>query len=178
MLAWQGRPEEAEAWIQHAERIAGAELIAGTGVGFGRVALELGRGRDAEALAAARAAEPLVGLLAAPNPLITMAMRAFQLQIRVRLGETESAEQALAGLDGHDRERGDVRIAAAVLRLAQDDPHAAAAALAPVLDGSAQVVWPARLAQAFLLEAIARDRLGDEASAGRAPGTRAGSGRA
>ena len=61
-----------------------------------------------------------------------------------------------------------MRIAAAALRLAQDDPHAAIAALAPVLDGSAPVVWPAWLAQAFLLEAIARDALGDPAAAGRA----------
>ena len=48
----------------------------------------------------------------------------------------------------------------ATLRLAQDDPHAAITALAPVLDGSAPVV-PAWLARAFLLEAIARDALGD-----------------
>ena len=58
----------------------------------------------------------------------------------MRLGETEQAEQALADLDDQDRERGEIRIATAVLRLAQDDPHAATAALAPVLDGSAPVV--------------------------------------
>ena len=52
----------------------------------------------------------------------------------VRLGETERAEQALAGLSEQDREHGDIRIATAALRLAHDDPHAATAALAPVLD--------------------------------------------
>ena len=61
-----------------------------------------------------------------------------------------------------------MRIAAAVLRLAQDDPRAAIAALAPVLGGSAPVVWPAWLVGAFLLEAIARDALGDAGAAGRA----------
>jgi LuxR family maltose regulon positive regulatory protein len=61
-----------------------------------------------------------------------------------------------------------MRIATAVLRLAQDDPRAAMAAIAPVLDGSAPVVWPAWLVEAFLLEAIARDALGDPAAAGRA----------
>ena len=86
----------------------------------------------------------------------------------VRLGETERAEQALAALGEHDRDGGEMRIAVAMLRLAQDDPHAAIAALAPVLDGSAPVPWPAWLAQAFLLEAIARDALGDPAAAGRA----------
>ena len=59
-------------------------------------------------------------------------------------------------------------MALAVLRLSQDDPHAAIATLAPVLDGSAPPVWPNWLAQAFLLEAIARDALGDEDAAGRA----------
>ena len=61
-----------------------------------------------------------------------------------------------------------MRIGLAALRLAQDDPPAAAAALAPVLDGSAPVPWPGWLAQALLLEAIARDALGDPAAAGRA----------
>jgi LuxR family maltose regulon positive regulatory protein len=61
-----------------------------------------------------------------------------------------------------------MRIAAAALRLAQHDPHAAATALAPLLDGSAPVTRPTWLVQAFLLEAIARDALGDPAAAGRA----------
>jgi LuxR family maltose regulon positive regulatory protein len=61
-----------------------------------------------------------------------------------------------------------MRISLAVLRLAQDDQPAAAAALAPVLDGSASVPWSGWLAQAFLLEAIARDALGDPRAAGRA----------
>jgi LuxR family maltose regulon positive regulatory protein len=55
-----------------------------------------------------------------------------------------------------------------VLRLAQDQPHAAIKALAPVLDGSAPVTRSTWLAQAFTLEAIARDALGDSAAAGRA----------
>ena len=56
----------------------------------------------------------------------------------------------------------------ALLRLAQDDPHAATVALAPVLDESAPVGWRSWLVEAFLLEAIARDALGDPAAAGRA----------
>ena len=56
----------------------------------------------------------------------------------------------------------------AALRLAQDDPQAATAALAPVLDGSAPVANGGWVIQAFLLEAIARDALGDPAAAGRA----------
>jgi len=169
VLVLQGRPEEAEPWVQRAERTvrAEAEPAAGLMIRSVRADIELAHGRDAEALGALRAAEPLAGLLAAPNPL-TMAMRAFQLQIQVRLGETERAEQALARYDDHECDCGELRIATAALRLAQDDPHAATAALAPVLDGSAPLIWPTWLIQAFLLEAIARDALGDEGAAGRA----------
>src|SRR5262249_56152589 len=90
------------------------------------------------------------------------------LHTLVRLGDVERAEQTLAGLGEHDRDHGEMRIAAAVLRLAQDDPRAVTAAIAPVLDGSAPVVWPAWLVEAFLLEAIARDALGDPGAANRA----------
>jgi LuxR family maltose regulon positive regulatory protein len=44
----------------------------------------------------------------------------------------------------------------------------ATATLAPVLDGSITGGWRSWLAEAFLLEAIARDGLGDQAAAGRA----------
>jgi len=86
----------------------------------------------------------------------------------VRLGETDRAEQALAALGDQDRDLGHMRISLAALRLAQDDPHAAIAALAPVLDGSVPVPRTIWLTQAFLLEAIARDALGDSRAAASA----------
>jgi LuxR family maltose regulon positive regulatory protein len=92
-------------------------------------------------------------------------VQAYLLQALVRLGETERAEQVLAGLGEHDREHGEIGVAAAALQLARHDPRAAAAALAPVLDGSAPVIWPTWLVHAFMLEAIARDALGDPAAA-------------
>jgi len=55
----------------------------------------------------------------------------------------------------------------AALRLASDDPQAAADALAPVLDGSVSGVRRVRMVTAMLLEARARDALGDQAAAGR-----------
>ena len=129
--------------------------------------LELARGRDADALAAFRAAERLAGRLAAPHLLVPSA-RALMLYALVRLGETEHAEQVLAGHSDQDREHGEMRVAAAALRLAQDDPHAAAAALKPVLRGSAHRIRRSWLIQAFVLEAIARDTLGGPAAADRA----------
>jgi LuxR family transcriptional regulator, maltose regulon positive regulatory protein len=91
--------------------------------------------------------------------------------VLVRLGDTERAEQALADLEEmeeRERERGDVRVATAALRLAQDDPDVVAAALAPVLDGSASELPWSWLTFAFLLEASARDALGDRGAASRA----------
>ena len=167
VLAWQGRLGEAEAWLQRAERTVRAEAdpAVALAVHHIRAQLELARGREADALAAFRAAERLAGHLAAPSALATP-MRALLLLALVRLGETERAEQILDGLGADDRDRGEIGVAAAMLRLAQDDPHAATVALAPVLDESAPVGWRSWLVEAFLLEAIARDALGDHAAAG------------
>ncbi|HEY6312831.1 MAG TPA: LuxR C-terminal-related transcriptional regulator [Streptosporangiaceae bacterium] len=164
-LAWQGRLDEAEAWVQRAERTIRAEANPAVAMGcqYVRGQLELGRGRVADALAAFRAAERLAG----PHPL-ARPLRAWLVHALVRLGETEDAGQVLAGLGERDRDRGEMRIAAAALRLTQDDPHAAAVALAPVLAGSAGVGWRSWLVEAFLLEAIAQDALGDQAAAGHA----------
>ena len=168
-LTVQGRPGEAERWVQRAERTvrAEAEPAAGAGIHYIRGVFELASGHHQESLAAFRAAERLAGRLAAPHYLLTRT-RALQLHALVRLGDTGRARQALAGLRDEDRDRGEIRVAEAALRLAQDDPRAAAAALAPVLDGSAPPVWPRWLVSAFVLEAITRDALGDRAAAWRA----------
>jgi len=75
----------------------------------------------------------------------------------VRLGQTEPAGQFLDGLGDTDREHGEVRLAEAAPRLAQGDPRAATVAIAPVLEGSAPVVWENGRAHAYVLEAIARE---------------------
>jgi LuxR family maltose regulon positive regulatory protein len=161
-LVWQGRPEEAEPWVQRAERTvrAEAEPAEAMAVYYVRGMLELARGRDADALTAYQAAGRLAGHVAATHYLI-QPTRTRLVQALVRLGEIERAERALADLGEQDRDRGDIRIATAVVRLAQDDPEAATAALAPVLDGTAPATSRSLQNEAFLLEAIARDALGD-----------------
>jgi len=168
-LTWQGRLDEAEAWLRRAERTIRpeAEPVAALAVQFIRGQLGLARGRAADALAAFRNAERLAGQLAAPHPL-AKPVRPWKLHALARLGDVDGAEQILSGLGERDRDRGEMRVAAAVLRLAQRDPHAAAAVLAPVLASSARVGWRTWLLEALLLEAIARDALGDPAAAGRA----------
>ena len=169
VLTWQGRMEEAEPWIQGAERTLRAEADPAVGLIIRTIrgVLELARGRDAEALAAFQAGDRLAGRLAEPNQLVH-GNWSFLVHALVRLGETERAGQVLAGLGDQDGDLGQMRIGLAVLRLAQDDSHAAAAALAPVLDGSAPVPRAIWLAEAFLLEAIARDALGDPPAAASA----------
>jgi len=169
VLALRGRPEEAASWAQRAERTikAEAEPAAELAVRYIRGLLELPRDRFADALAALLAAERLAGHLAAPH-LLLPSVHAHMVYALVRLGETDRAEQVLAGLSEPDRDRGETGVAAAVLRLAKDDPRAAIAALAPVLDGSIPVVRRSWLVEAFLLEAIAREALGDQTAAGRA----------
>jgi hypothetical protein len=76
--------------------------------------------------------------------------------ILVRLGDAGRAEQIPAGFGDQDRERGEIRTAAAALRLTQDDPRAATAALAPVLAGSDSALPWGWLPHAFL-------RLGESA---------------
>jgi LuxR family maltose regulon positive regulatory protein len=168
-LVSQARPDEAQPWVQRAERTvrAEAEPAHAVTVHYIRGLVELARGRDADALAAFRAAERLAGHLAAPHYLVPPT-RARLIQALTRLGETERAEQVLAALSEQDRDRGEIRTATAVLRLAQGDPRAVTAALAPVMDGSAPVAAPAFQVQSFLLEAIARDALGDPGAAERA----------
>jgi LuxR family maltose regulon positive regulatory protein len=64
-----------------------------------------------------------------------------------------------------DHEFGEARTALAALRLAEEDHRAAIEALAPVLDGSAPVIRTGTVIQALILDAVARDELGDRVAA-------------
>jgi LuxR family maltose regulon positive regulatory protein len=165
---WQMRLEEAEPLLDQGERALRPEVQPAVGLllGQARGMLALAHGRHAEALAAVEAAEPLAGLLAPDHPA-AMLMDAHLLHVLVRLGKIGRVERALTEL-GEQRERGEMRVVVAALRLAQDDPRAAVAALAPVLDGSDPMTNCGWAVQAFLLDAIACDALGDQAAGGRA----------
>jgi LuxR family transcriptional regulator, maltose regulon positive regulatory protein len=169
-LVAQGRLEDGERSLEQAERTLRAEVepAAGMRLRYARGLLDLVSGRPEAALSAFRAAERLAGQLVTEHALARR-LRSHALQTLVRLGQTQRAEQALSAMDGPERDSGQMRNATAVLRLAQGDPQAATLALAPVIDGSVPLVnahlWDA---QAWLLEAIARDALGDAAAARRA----------
>ena len=169
-MVTQGRTEEAERALDRAERTVrvGLEPAAGMRLHYGRGLLEFVSGRHDAALRAFQTAERVATSLVTPHTLAPR-LRSHLLQTIVRIGETRRVEQALADMDGPERERAEIRIAEASLRLAQDDPKAATDVLAPVIDGSAPLhnahLWEV---QAFLLQAIACDALGDAGAARRA----------
>jgi LuxR family maltose regulon positive regulatory protein len=163
---WRGRLREAEPWLDLAERVLEREtqptpalmLYATRGL------LEGVRGRHAEAAAAYREAERMEQLLVMPH-MFTVRLQALKLQMLVRVGETEQVERALAEMDEEIRETSQMRVVLAALRLARDDPKSVVDVLAPLLDESTPVMVSRWEIEALLLEAIARDALGDPAAA-------------
>jgi LuxR family transcriptional regulator, maltose regulon positive regulatory protein len=166
----QGRLEEGERSLEHAERTLRAEVepAAGMRLRYARGLLEFVSGRHDAALSAFQAAERLAKVLVTEHTLARR-LRSHLLQALVRKGEEQRVEQALADMGEQERGSGEMRNAIAVLRLARGDPEAATVALVPVIDGSTALtnahLW---MVQAFLLEAIARDALGDAVAARRA----------
>jgi len=168
VLLWRARLEDAAVWLDRADRVLRhfAEHTQAVMVYALRALLEFAQGRTAEAMAASRQAERMEGLLVT-SPFLETQARAINLEVLVALGEKERAEQALAAVDNEARNAPEMRLVLARLRLANDDPESAVEALAPVLDGSSP--WPQWWqTQALLLEAIARDALGDLGASSRA----------
>ncbi len=168
-MVTQGRLEDAEQALDRAERTVRTEVepAAGMRLQYGRGMLEFVSGRHDAALNAFQAAERLAKSLVAPHTLAPR-LQSHLLQTLTRMGRTRLVEQALADMGAPERERGEIRIAEASLRLAQGDPKAATVVLAPVIDGSARVLhahlWDV---QASLLQAVADDALGDAGAARR-----------
>jgi LuxR family maltose regulon positive regulatory protein len=166
-LLWLGRLEEAEQWIERAERTLqpdgepGTELI----VDHARGLLRLAQGRLDEALTALRAELRMQALLADEHAF-AVAGRARLIQAQARMGELAPARAALAGLGERERGAPEMRLAAAVVDLADGEPEQAIDAVAPLVDGGAPAIVPASAAvEAQVLDALARERLGDQRAA-------------
>ena len=166
-LVRMGRFGEAERHLTRAEESLRTAADRGTEVVLqhARGMLRFGEGRFDEALAEFARAQSLEPLLASEH-VFTVDVHGRAIQVRVRMGDTESAQLDIASLSAEQRNRAGVRIALAALELEQDSPEGAIEALAPVLDGSAPALYSrwAR-AEALLLQARASDRLGDRRAA-------------
>jgi LuxR family maltose regulon positive regulatory protein len=162
MLA-RGRLAEADRWLGRAEHALQVEDVPAANLALhdARGLLELANGGYEAALRSFRKAERFSGSVPRGAPA---GVRSHTLQTLVRMGDLDRADAALAALDAEEREA--MVLPVAMLRLARHDPYGASGVLAPVLDGSAP--FTGGLVEAFLLEAIARDALGDAGDAAQA----------
>ncbi|HEY2438174.1 MAG TPA: LuxR C-terminal-related transcriptional regulator [Solirubrobacteraceae bacterium] len=166
---WRGRVEEAEHWLRLGKSGLAQEANAAPGLVLCacRQAVEIIRGRPAQAMTYLRAAERMEMSLVVPHKW-TLLLRGARLRASIRLGEIDRVEQSFDEMDPDLRATPEMRVILAELRLAQGDPEGAAAALAPIVDGELAVVAPIFEILALLLEAIARDALRDPGAASRA----------
>jgi LuxR family transcriptional regulator, maltose regulon positive regulatory protein len=167
---WRGRVDEAEHWLELGESgLAQDEANAAPGLVLyaSRALLEFSYGRPAQAMTYLRAAERLEMSLVTPHAWKLRA-RGAQLRALIRLGEIDRAEQSFDEMDPDLRAAPMMRVVLAELRLTQNDPEGASAAVAPIVDGTLAVPAPIFEILALLLEAIARDALRDAGAASRA----------
>ena len=164
----QGRFEEGGRWLERAELSIRAELVPATAllVHFVRGELHAGQGRLTEALVEFRAAEKLQEVLTTSHAL-TGPARAAIAQTQLRMGDLTGARATAATLTEREQELGEARTAIAAIRLAEGDKTSAVEALAPVLDGTLPVIRIGTVIQALMLDAVARDGLGDSVMAER-----------
>jgi len=139
-----------------------AMMLSGT-----RAMIEAVRGQHEAAMTAQRAAESIERGLATRH-ILARRSRALTLEMLVRVGETGLVQRTLDDMDEDVRATGAMRVVQATLRLAQDDPEGAAAALAPIFAGASPIDNPRWEIQALLLRASAEDALGDTGASSRA----------
>lgn len=169
---WRGRLPEAEQWLQRATGALPGDVEVAPATGLmlhgTRALLALVRGRREEALAAFRAEQRHDALLAGHSP--PSFVYAQMLLAQVLMGDTEPVGHVLASLDDAARDALHMRVVLATLCLAQDQPEAATAALAAVVDrpsghdideSTPPVIHLRWAIQALLVTAIALDTLRD-----------------
>jgi LuxR family maltose regulon positive regulatory protein len=120
------------------------------------------RGQHREALGELVAAGQVQALMVGEHALSSK-VTAWTIAAQARLGDVEQARAALDALDGRQAGSGEIRNAAAVVRLAERDPAGARRELRVILDGSP--LYPClALVEAHLLDALACRDLGDESA--------------
>jgi len=169
VAVWRGHLAEVEGWLDRAERVLQhfAQPTTAMMLHTTRALLEFARGRHQDAMTAQRAAESIQRGFAMRHLLATTA-QARTLELLVHTGETELVQRALNDMDEAVRATGGMRVVQAMLRLAQEDPQGAAAALAPISAGASRIDDARWEIQALLLKASAEDALGDAGASSRA----------
>jgi LuxR family maltose regulon positive regulatory protein len=160
--ALQGRFTEAEEWLGRAEAALrpNAEPAKELLIRYARGTQRLGQGRLADANALFEETQRLQTFLVDPDPL-AIAARGFQVQTLARLGRGSAARAALATATDGEQEFAETRTALAATLLLERDPRGAIDALAPVLAGTARLILPYMLPNALIVDALARDAVGE-----------------
>jgi LuxR family maltose regulon positive regulatory protein len=163
---YQGRFEEAQNWLERAERALRPDLEPAEAllIHLAQGMLHLGRGRLHEALAAFRVAEQYQAKLIVSHVPIVLT-RQLLVHTQLRLGDAAAARVTLAEFPDDEREWGEARTAIADLHLSDGDAQAAVDVLAPALAGDAPLVLEQSAIHALLLDAIARAQLGEPRAA-------------
>jgi LuxR family maltose regulon positive regulatory protein len=167
-LVSRGRLDEGDSWLGRAARVLRRlpDPESSVSMPFSTGVLRLAQGRYEQAIECFRDAERPREGLSGPHFLSTSA-RAWRLRAHIRLGDAGPARVALTEAGDAVRHLVEWCNLGANLHLGDDDPRAALEALAPVLDGDAAVFHVSLEVEAFLLAAVARDRLGEAAAAER-----------
>jgi LuxR family maltose regulon positive regulatory protein len=166
ILIWTGEFDHGQRWLDRARRStrAGSEPGIRLLIHLISAILPAARGQHGEALAEFVAAGQVQALMAGRHALSSR-VTAWTIATQARLGNVEEARAALAAVDDRLLTAGEIRNAAAVVRLAEQDPAGARGELRAVLDGSAPVNPYLTLVEAQLLDALACRSLGDERAA-------------
>jgi LuxR family transcriptional regulator, maltose regulon positive regulatory protein len=162
-LIWTGQFDLAEHWLDRARRATQADGEPGIRllVCVTSALLLAARGHCHRALEEFAAARQIQALMLGEHGLTTR-VNAWTIATQARLGMAGQARAALAALDGRQASAGEIRNAAAVIRLAEQDPAAARRELRVVLDGDVPVLSYLTQVEAHLLDAFACRDLGDE----------------
>jgi LuxR family maltose regulon positive regulatory protein len=162
-LIWTGQFDLAEHWLDRARRATLADGEPGIRlfVCFTSATIQAARGSYYRALEEFAAAARMQALMVGEHGLTTR-VNAWTIATQARLGMADQARAALAALDDRQASAGEIRNAAAVIRLAQQDPAAARRELRAVLDGDVPVLSYLTRVEAHLLDALACRDLGDE----------------
>jgi LuxR family maltose regulon positive regulatory protein len=162
-LAWTGQFDLAEHWLGRARRATQADGEPGIRllVCLTSAIILAARGPCHRALEEFAAARRMQALMLGEHGLTTR-VNAWTIATQARLGMAGQARAALAALDGRQAGAGEIRNAAAVILLAEQDPAAARRELRVVLDGDVPVLSYLTRVEAHLLDAFACRDLGDE----------------